>query len=365
MFQTKGIITERPDECLGCGIQVVGEADATDPVDQVSLSYIPYNNKNTRINIIPDESPSSDVDVVPFPNENTYYAWSYQNGSLCGITFNKVDPLATKAKKTKIDKDTGQLVEDTTSVTRGVIKGLSKRSRNRMIELCASIDKLGINEKDILFLTLTYGYDLQADEFHVSKKHINHFNITLKRLIDSGVLKNTNNEVSTLEEMFWIWRIEEQESGRLHFHVCIFGTRYIDSDWIRSTWEKITGEKGRIHIDNAKNWGDTQKYFSKTLAYLTKNETLDDVEIGRHYGLVNKKGLEKNRRLNVRKISKDTYYKLRRSLYKLIKVTNQRKGLWNKKYSKWVKRWIYGTSKLTHKRFIEEDVFNKLVELYI
>lgn len=40
MFQTKGIITERPDECLGCGIQVVGEADATDPVDQVSLSFI-------------------------------------------------------------------------------------------------------------------------------------------------------------------------------------------------------------------------------------------------------------------------------------------------------------------------------------
>ena len=83
MFQTKESITDRHLECKGCGIRVVGEAQATDTVNPISLSYIPYLNKTSNISVVEDDSPSSNA------NKDVYYAWSYKNGSLCGITHAK------------------------------------------------------------------------------------------------------------------------------------------------------------------------------------------------------------------------------------------------------------------------------------
>jgi len=294
-----------------------------------------------------------------------FYSYFFDNGGLAGISDVEIDPYKNHSKKYRKDKETGQLVEDTSEVTtRGKVIGLSARARKRMIDLCASIDKSIVDEKEVLFLTLTYGKQVGEKDYKQSKKHLNIFNMNLKNLFKSGDLKKVDGSVATLNDSFWIWRIEIMpESRRLHYHFAIVGARYICKDWINRKWSSIVGVKSRTDIRNARSWNNTTKYFSKTLAYLSKTSSPIDSnsEIGRNYGLVNKAGYINSINLIIREIKRQDYIRLKRTIINLIIRMNQQRGRWTKSYCRKMKKIL--CSKRNFSRYIDSNVFQKLTDL--
>ena len=65
----------------------------------------------------------------------------------------------------------------------------------------------------------------------------------------------------------------------------------------------------------AKDWKSTQSYFSKTMAYIGKDETVPanllDKKLGRHWGYINKKVLDSYIKSKTSKITQETFVKLR------------------------------------------------------
>lgn len=43
-----------------------------------------------------------------------------------------------------------------------------------------------------------------------------------------------------------VWFLEWQQNGRLHFH--LFGTNFINHDWVAETWARIVGSKNPNHL---------------------------------------------------------------------------------------------------------------------
>jgi hypothetical protein len=91
--------------------------------------------------------------------------------------------------------------------TRGAVKHFSSKSRMRLVRLCANN-----SEKFRYFVTLTYHRLMQNGR--LAKKHLNRFLTSLRRC---GV-------------NLYIWVLEFQERGAIHFHVWL-GEHDIESNW--------------------------------------------------------------------------------------------------------------------------------------
>ena len=304
-------------------------------------------------------------------NKHQFYASAYVNADRCEIANVEIDPLATS-----MQKEVGGI--------RGIIKGFSRSARNRMIDMLASIDQESISQNDILLLTLTYAYHITEKDAKLAKKHLNHFNTILRQDLKSGKLRDSKGKIKTNDDVFAVWRIEPMKSERLHFHFCIFGIDFIDADYIRSVWARCTGEldmklenHSRIDIQKAKSWGKTAQYFSKTLAYLSKNDNnlLDRFHVGKHYGVINRKTMKNHVKVATRRISQETSYKSKRILFGCLKRKMIASGKWSNKYAKNMKNWILneyrtvdfdgviskGRKKKKLKMFIKDKIFWKLV----
>lgn len=71
-----------------------------------------------------------------------------------------------------------------------------------------------------------------------------------------------------------IWKMEPQERGVPHFHLFIYGTDYIDAQWVSKEWHECTDETSEDHrrmgvdVEWVRDDGKVQsylaKYFSKT-----------------------------------------------------------------------------------------------------
>ena len=304
-------------------------------------------------------------------NKHQFYASAYVNADRCEIANVEIEPLATS-----MQKEIGGI--------RGVIRGFSRQARNRMIDMLASIDQESINQDDIILLTLTYAYHITERDAKKAKRHLNHFNTILRQDLKSGKLKDSKGKVKTNDDVFAVWRIEPMKSERLHFHFCIFGIDFIDADYIRSIWSRCTGEldmklenHSRIDIQRAKSWGKTAQYFSKTLAYLSKNDNnlLDKFQVGKQYGIINRKTLKKHIRVATRRISQETSYKSKRILFGCLKRKMVSSGKWSHKYARNMKNWLLneyktvdldgvlsnGRKKNKLKMFMKDRVFWKLI----
>lgn len=331
--------------------------------------------KSNNIRVFEDDTDVGIISIQDYLNRKThlslngrkYYAYYFENGSLAGVSDVEINPMKSYSKKYRKDKTTGEKVEDNSEVTvRGKIIGISQKARKRMLDICSSIDKAKISEREVLFLTLTYGRNIQEKDYKESKKHLNNFNMNLKNLFKSGQLKKSDGSTATLDDSFWLWRVEKMQSGRLHFHFCIFGARFICKEWIHNKWSSIVGVKSRTDIQNAKGWTNTSKYFSKTLAYLTKTQSLQDVKavMGRHYGLVNRAGYKNNTNLVIRELTRKTYTKIKRTLINLIIRVNKQKGRWTVSYCKKMKKVFSAPNKRNFSRYIDSNVFERLVDLF-
>lgn len=349
-----------------------------------SIQSIFTNTNNIRVlddsnkaGIIPIEDYFCQNPMLQFKGKK-WFAYCYENGSLAGLKEIDVDPGKHYSKKYRIDKETKQRIEDTTErKQRGVITGVSRKSRQRMMDICNSIDKLQVDEKEVLFMTLTHGENIQEKDFRKSKKYLKSWNDNLKNLVKRGELLKTDGSVATLDDVWWLWRLEKQKQGRLHYHFCIFGVRYLSAKWIYEKWKSITGVSSRIDIQTSKSWKNTSSYVSKTLAYLTKTQDLKDVgaKMGRHWGLVNRKAYKACSNLLMIPITHAVYKKMKRVLINVNcrvnetpKVTSSGYVLnarWGKKWSKKMKKVFQDPVKKGFRRYMESSSFLNLLGLFM
>ena len=170
---------------------------------------------------------------------------------------------------------------------RAKVKGISKRSRKRMIELIAKI----VPVPDF-FATLTWSDDVASIEPDVFKKHFEAFRRRLEYYY---------------EDMFAVWRIEVEtrKSGErkgeplVHFHLLIWMIGMGEDDknlllkgngklW-REWWHEITGSTHEWHkkryglqLTQVKSRRHSYHYVSKYVSKLSEEEH----EIGRRWGRI-------------------------------------------------------------------------------
>ena len=245
---------------------------------------------------------------------------------------------ATRIKKETIDW--GRTHKQEMSI-RGRISGFSKKARNRLLWLLASLDKAQINPKEVLFATITYpgayvidkGKEIPVEDIDgkLYKKHLNHF-ITLLRQRHPEVFGVIRFE----------WQAREHSTGIPvgHYHLCLFGLRYLCRDWVAETWNRVVGGdadhlQAGTQVEPAKSWGATTEYFSKTMAYCGKeaDELLDKDTgemvhmrpIGKHWSYLNMKRMKDFIKFRVKELGSKEFYALRRQLFRLYRSVKRRK----------------------------------------
>lgn len=104
---------------------------------------------------------------------------------------------------------------------RGVVDGMSRASRRRLLRLMATLE---VESQRVVFVTLTYhGFPSHKR----SKQNLKAFfmRVTRKFPQASGV-----------------WRLEQQQRGSIHFHILFFNLPYWKYDDLQKAWTEITGE---------------------------------------------------------------------------------------------------------------------------
>ena len=271
------------------------------------------------------EGPIRQASVVPNPyalqDGNTVYLLERAiDGSLARIGPKEVKPMENYHQVKGME---------------GTRKGIptkptiSRASRRRLLRLCARMDR-SIDQNQVLFLTLTYGSDKKALSWTWTdyKRHLNNFNNRLRRKFG--------------QTFFGLWRIEWQKRGVGHFHMVIMFVNgfkaYIDKDWLAESWNEITeGDQKHLaagtSIERARSWKNTTGYFSKTMAYIGKDEAVPKAllnkGLGRHWGYINKDLLKTFIKIKTFSISRKTFFKMRRVFLTYLKKRKEQKKLYD------------------------------------
>lgn len=161
---------------------------------------------------------------------------------------------------------------------RGVVKGLSRQARARLMRLVASIDRT-FPASMWLFVTLTYPAEFPDD----ARVYHRHLDTWFKRL------RRRYPETSAL------WKCEYQRRGAPHFHLLIFGRAFIDRGWLSQSWYSVVGSQDNNHllagtqVKAVRSWGGVTYYAAK---YIAKTQTpADDLPTGRLWGVFNRENL--------------------------------------------------------------------------
>jgi len=153
---------------------------------------------------------------------------------------------------------------------RGTVRGFSRQSRKRLIDLIHQVDRKRTNVP--LFCTLTYPREWPGDW----REYKGHLHTWLKRL------ERRYPGVSC------IWRLEYQQRGAPHYHLLVFGVRYLPQKWVSRTWFEVVGSGDDRHlaagteVATVRTWRGAAFYVSK---YLGKVCQFGTVETGRMWGV--------------------------------------------------------------------------------
>jgi hypothetical protein len=144
--------------------------------------------------------------------------------------------------------------------TRGPVCGFSRRSRRRLFDFFASIDRRDTWGPG-LFVTLTYPDKSYGTEWEVWKAHLQAMVRRLKRQYPCIAL---------------VWRLEMKlrltgdhvGEPMPHFHFLVWNVEAIDVDWLRGSWSEIvgTGDVVRVNIRRVSGWRGACSYLSKDMA---------------------------------------------------------------------------------------------------
>lgn len=170
---------------------------------------------------------------------------------------------------------------------RATIKDFSSQSRGRLFDL---FNKMELRTK-VIFITLTYKRcDTDAE---TAKQNLFAFIKRLQRRFNKTRLS-------------FVWRMEFQERGAVHFHIICFGLPFIPKEKVQSLWGEVTCQHRpftRIEMifSSKKIMNYVGKYVAKVNppqsggfnlpTYLAAYQQQHGDEIGRVWGVIGKKYL--------------------------------------------------------------------------
>lgn len=112
---------------------------------------------------------------------------------------------------------------------RGKVKGFSKQSRRRLMQLIACVRKTA---ELPCFVTLTY-----PDRFPSVERAKRDLKVFLQRLDRK------------FDQVGYIWKLEPQQRGAPHFHLLVWGVTAVDLfSWTARTWFEIAGDGDPNHF---------------------------------------------------------------------------------------------------------------------
>ena len=322
---------------------------------KVGLSNVGHiSNGSSRNTKNPDYN-----SVVPIHDEQ-YFEYA-SGGSWVRVANQTIDPHITKSASDVNWK-------------RGKITRFSKRSRRNLLSLVSKLDKSAVSPDDVLFITLTTPA------------------VGWMSICGKGWKQRLNNFLTQLRKKYkdiglcGIWRLEFQERGAPHFHIVSYNVSYIDHDWIAEKWNKICspnlGEKAikdhynaGTQVERARYWGKVNQYFSKTMAYVAKDETWkrqsQDASLvqwmetfGKHWGVICRDNLKELIKVVVGKFDTPAqFYKVRRVIKRYVQSgVRRRLGVnYSHKVSKALSRVYDMKDKCKHMAFIPDDLFKKVL----
>jgi len=153
---------------------------------------------------------------------------------------------------------------------RGTVRGFSRQSRKRLIDLIHQVDRSRTGVP--LFVTLTYPREWPSDW----REYKGHLHTWLKRL------ERRYPGASV------IWRLEYQKRGAPHYHVLVFGVPYLPHKWVSRTWFEVVGSGDDRHlaagteVAKVRTWRGASFYCAKYLGKLCEFGTVDT---GRMWGV--------------------------------------------------------------------------------
>jgi len=165
---------------------------------------------------------------------------------------------------------------------RGDIIGFSQRSRCKMLKFVATIDWQ--HAGDGVFVTLTWPTAAWPADKNTRMRCLWEFlRITEKHL---------GHKVSGLWRCEWKKRLSGKHRGEFlpHFHLILFGVRFIDKELVKKWWGKVCGvARGVTWIDRLDSREKHAVYIAKYAAKPTPLSVLDYVPYsrnvsGRHWG---------------------------------------------------------------------------------
>jgi len=167
---------------------------------------------------------------------------------------------------------------------RGQIKGFTKGARLRMLRMIASINWGSV--KHGVFITLTYP-DEHADRSMGERN-------TDKYLFMRYIEKHLGKKVGVIWRLEWEPRKSGKRLGQLtaHWHLIVFGIKFIPKDVVRSFWQCVLRADGPVvtWIDGITTGKKLARYVGKYCSKLPEADVLDNSTYlnsqGRHWGVM-------------------------------------------------------------------------------
>lgn len=162
---------------------------------------------------------------------------------------------------------------------RRAIADFSRKSRLRLLKLVSRLEKTASG----LFLTFTYRANMQ--DHSAAKQHLD---LLLRKL------KYDHPEGA------YLWRMEYQKRGAIHFHVIAFNVHKVEIEKLTQYWQELTGDDSFPDVERIQNRRKTLYYVSKYVAKHESNISSGFINepylekpafFGRFWGVVNRKNL--------------------------------------------------------------------------
>jgi len=162
------------------------------------------------------------------------------------------------------------------------IFGFSKQARFRMLKYIAGIDWRSVGPS--LFITLTYPDDVA----HNDKDKRNREKYLMLRYIENHLAKR----ICGLWRVEWKERLTGERKGESlpHFHLILFGVKFLSADFLREAWKCAIGCNGlpRIDVQRAKDGLHATRYIAKYVGKVVDPAVnlvgVTYLNSGRHYG---------------------------------------------------------------------------------
>jgi hypothetical protein len=188
---------------------------------------------------------------------------------------------------------------------RGSISDFTPRSRSRMLQSLAKIDRRAVSN-DGLFVTLTYPREWPPTT-RACKAHLEAFRKRVERL---------------WPDAWFYWKLEYQRRGAEHFHLLMFNVPTCNPEWFHDTWHDIVKLGNHWHeeygadVKRMDNWKQAGAYCAKYCAKVEERPM--NPEPGRFWGVATRRNRVET--IQEAKITEEEFYLVRRLFRRLIRA---------------------------------------------